>query len=65
MRDPAKSEFPDIRLHNLLEGQFELLEQSAAALQACTIFVTAHHRVHQFEMCVAGQQIGIDRLDAR
>jgi hypothetical protein len=43
------------------EGQLELIEQAPATLGARAIFVAAHLLVHQFEMGVAGQKVGIDR----
>ena len=43
------------------EGQFQLVEQAPAALRACAVFVAAHLLVHQLEMGVASEQVGIDR----
>lgn len=46
------------------EGHLELVDEPARAFRFRSIFVAAHQRVHQFEMRIAGQKVGVDRLDA-
>ena len=48
-----------------LEGEFELTQQTPAALGTRAVFVAAHRLVHQFEVGVAGQQISVDRPNFR
>lgn len=51
--------FAGVRLE-FLKGQFQLVEQLAAAFGARAKFVVAH-LVHQLEIGVAFQRVGIDR----
>lgn len=57
---PEEFGFAGIRLE-FLEGQLQLVAQAAATLGARAKFVTAHLLIHQLEIGVARQQVGIDR----